>query len=151
MNPAIRIYSLELAQRALALVRPIVEDLVEARSRWDAAIEDLVFPAGGEWRDPLDPGLAELSRLHDEIDGYRWELEELGLQVLDYRFGEVGFPARLEGRLVLLSWRLGEEEIRGWRPLLLSQGEKGPWYPLSSSPACKAWVQEDWEGPPEPF
>ncbi|GEM_PF-3713287 len=140
-----RIYSLELAQRALALVRPIVEDLVRARTLWEEAMEGLGVPAGHAWGGDRDSRVETLSRLYDRRMGYRLELEALGVLLLDEREGEVGFPARLEGRLVLLSWKLGDERIQGWRPLFPSRDEKGPWYPLSSSPACKACAHEGGE------
>ncbi len=151
MNLDTRLYSLDLAHRALALVRPIVEDLVRARILWEEAMEGLAFPAGGAWGDPMDAGVKALSRLYDRRMGYRRELEDLGVHLLDERQGEVGFPSRLGGRLVLLSWMLGDERIEGWRPLSFFHEEKGPWFPLSSSPECKARTEEGWDETPEFF
>ncbi len=145
------LYTLDLAQRALALVRPILEDLVEARRLWEEALDRFALPPRQDWWDRADPQVEELSRTYERLEGFRRELESLGLCVLGEKRGEVGFPARLEGRLVLLSWRLGERGIQGWRPFRLSLGEKGPWYPLSESPACTAWIQDDWAGPGEEF
>jgi hypothetical protein len=39
-------------------------------------------------------------------------IEELGGQTRDVNFGLVDFPAVVEGRSVLLCWKLGEKSIR---------------------------------------
>ncbi len=144
-----RVYSMDLAQKALALVRPIVEDLVRARILWEETMEGLALPAGRAWWESPGSQAETLSRLFDRRRGYRRELEALGVHLLDEKEGEVGFPALLEDRLVLLSWRLGEERIQGWRPFFFSSDERGPWFPLSSSPTCLARAGEDWEDLPE--
>jgi hypothetical protein len=42
------------------------------------------------------------------------EIEEIGVQVKDLEQGLLDFPAVMEGRPVLLCWKLGEKEIGYW-------------------------------------
>ena len=49
-----------------------------------------------------------------EIDGYQRELEALGIQLKDRRLGLVDFPSEMNGRHVLLCWRLGEPDVQFW-------------------------------------
>jgi hypothetical protein len=45
------------------------------------------------------------------------EVESLGVQIKDYDAGLIDFPCQYEGRIVLLCWRIGEEEINYWHEL----------------------------------
>jgi hypothetical protein len=42
------------------------------------------------------------------------EIEEIGVRVQDYDAGLLDFPCLVEGKLVLLCWRLGEPTIAYW-------------------------------------
>jgi hypothetical protein len=42
------------------------------------------------------------------------EIEEIGVQVKDLEQGLLDFPCVLDGRTVLLCWKLGEKEIGYW-------------------------------------
>ncbi len=43
------------------------------------------------------------------------EIEAVGAQVGDMHDGLLEFPSTLDGRAILLSWKLGEDEIAHWR------------------------------------
>ncbi len=45
------------------------------------------------------------------------EVEELGVLIKDLSMGLVDFPSRINGREVLLCWRLGEESVEFWHDL----------------------------------
>jgi hypothetical protein len=45
------------------------------------------------------------------------EVESLGVQIKDYDTGLIDFPCEYEGRIVLLCWKIGEEEIRYWHEI----------------------------------
>jgi hypothetical protein len=49
-----------------------------------------------------------------EIDTFQGELEALDIQLKDRRIGLVDFPTELDGRRVLLCWRLGEDSVQYW-------------------------------------
>ena len=42
------------------------------------------------------------------------EVERLGVQIKDYDKGLIDFPCAYEGRIVLLCWKIGEEELEYW-------------------------------------
>jgi len=49
-----------------------------------------------------------------EVGKITTELHELGVQLKDYESGLIDFPAMHEGRVVLLCWKLGEQEYIEW-------------------------------------
>jgi hypothetical protein len=56
----------------------------------------------------------EATAMAREIDSFRRELGDLGIQLKDPRLGLVDFPATMDGRAVLLCWKLDEPEVRFW-------------------------------------
>jgi hypothetical protein len=112
------LFTPEQANRTLPLVRKIVEDIVQQHRRWRETILELDLVAStARAADPRDRG-EELERnaqaLAKEIDGYQRELEALGIQLKDRRLGLVDFPSEMNGRHVLLCWRLGEGDVQFW-------------------------------------
>ena len=111
-------YTVEQANRALPLVRRIVEDVVSQYRRWQDRVREL--EALNAVRTAADevPRAAELEReiqaLAVEIDGFRRELRDLGLEVKDYALGLVDFPGVVGGREVFLCWRIGEPAVQFW-------------------------------------
>lgn len=98
------------ANRMLPLVRRIVADILAAGRELRRLAPDGLAP---ESRVPeVD---RQMQRLKDLVN----ELEQLGCQYKDWNFdvGLVDFPARIEGRDVLLCWRSDEPEIRFYHGL----------------------------------
>ena len=56
----------------------------------------------------------KVQSLARELDSYQRELDELGILLTDRRLGLVDFPSEMNGRRVLLCWRLGEPEVQYW-------------------------------------
>jgi hypothetical protein len=113
-----QVFTVEQANRTLPLVRKIVEDVVQQHRRWREAILELDLVASSIRADDPSERASALERavqaLAREIDGYKRELEELGIQLKDPRLGLVDFPSEMAGRNVLLCWRLGEPEVQFW-------------------------------------
>ena len=113
-----QLFTVEQANRTLPLVRKIVDDVVQQHRRWREAILELDLVASSVRAD--DPGERAISlernvqALAREIDGYKRELEELGIQLKDPRLGLVDFPSEMAGRHILLCWRLGEPDVQFW-------------------------------------
>ena len=111
-------FTVEQANRTLPLVRRIVEDIVREHRRWEDAIVQLDLLLSGVTMDSPDPASAALEReiqaIAREIDGFQRELESLGIQLKDRRTGLIDFPSELDGRPVLLCWRLGEPSVQFW-------------------------------------
>lgn len=57
---------------------------------------------------------AEREKSMQEAKDTLGEIEEIGVQVKDLEQGLLDFPCVLDGRTVLLCWKLGEKEIGYW-------------------------------------
>jgi hypothetical protein len=112
------LFTPEQASRTLPLVRKIVEDIVQQHRRWRETILELDLVASTARATDPSERAEELERnaqaLAREIDGYQRELEALGIQLKDRRLGLVDFPSEMNGRHVLLCWRLGEGDVQFW-------------------------------------
>src|SRR3954464_4812246 len=113
-----RLFTVDEANKTLPLVRRIVEDVVRQHRVWREKILELDLVASSsrvdEPRDRAEQLEREAQSLAREIDGYQRELEELGILLKDRRLGLVDFPSEMNGRNVLLCWRLGEPEVQYW-------------------------------------
>jgi hypothetical protein len=112
------LFTVEDANRTLPLVQRIVDDIVQQYRVWrEKVLElDLISSSAraGEQRARAEELERDAQLLAREIDGFKRELEELGIQLKDPRLGLVDFPSEMNGRAVLLCWRLGESEVRYW-------------------------------------
>ncbi len=113
-----QLFTVDQANRTLPLVRRIVEDVVKEHRRWQESIVELDLLVSGGRPDSPDPRAAALERLIQsiarELDQFQGELEALGIQLKDRRTGLIDFPSEMDGRRVLLCWRLGEESVQYW-------------------------------------
>jgi hypothetical protein len=112
------LFTVDHANRTLPLVRRIVEDVVREHRRWQEAIVELDLLVSGVRADLPDPRANALEReiqsIAREIDVFQGELESLGIQLKDRRIGLIDFPSEMDGRRVLLCWRLGETSVQFW-------------------------------------
>jgi len=113
-----KLFTVDHANRTLPLVRRIVEDVVREHQRWQETISELDVLVVEARSDLPDPRIVALERraqdIAREIDAFQTELESLGIQLKDRRIGLVDFPSELDGRRVLLCWRLGEPSVQFW-------------------------------------
>ena len=112
-----QLYTVERANRTLPLVRRIVEDIVREHERWQDAIArlDLLTATSSDTVDLRVVALEkEVQSIARDIDAFQGELEALDIQLKDRRIGLVDFPTELDGRRVLLCWRLGEPSVQYW-------------------------------------
>jgi hypothetical protein len=113
-----KLFTVDLANRTLPLVRRIVEDVVAVQRRWQETIAELDVLSVEARTDLPDPRIVALERtaqgLAAELDAFEAELEALGIQLKDRRIGLIDFPSELDGRRVLLCWRLGEPSVQFW-------------------------------------
>jgi hypothetical protein len=116
-----RTFTPEEANAALAEVRPLVERMVAAREalldaqRRQAQLVGRVASNGGGLTPPdVSAVAAEVQRAGAELVAVLEELERLGVQVKDLDRGLVDFPCEHRGRVVLLCWELGEDEVAFW-------------------------------------
>lgn len=113
-----QLFTVEQANRTLPLVRRIVADIVALHTRWRDTIVALDVLASAQRSDEPNVRGEELEReaqtLAREIDECQRELNALGIFLKDRRQGLVDFPTMMNGRRVLLCWRLGEPEVLYW-------------------------------------
>jgi hypothetical protein len=75
-----------------------------------------IFLAGGTH---IDVGMtarrrAERDKALQETQDTLTEIDEIGVQVKDLEKGLLDFPCTMDGRTVLLCWKMGEKEIGYW-------------------------------------
>lgn len=111
-------FSVEMANRALPLVRRIVVDivnqyctLVEVQKHYQELLRQGPSETLESARDRRQAVAGRLSELTDE-------LEAIGCELKDYERGIVDFPAVLDGREVYLCWKLGEDTVDSWHELI---------------------------------
>lgn len=117
-----KLFTVEDANRALPLVRAIVEDIVEQFQ----AVNDLrqrlaaLSKPKQKARRPDDPYAQEVARHEAELEAeetklaeYIGELGKLGVE-LKGPDGLCDFPSTRDGREIYLCWRLGEPEVAFW-------------------------------------
>ncbi|HEY0995157.1 MAG TPA: DUF2203 domain-containing protein [Gemmatimonadaceae bacterium] len=111
-------FTVEQANRTLPLVRKIVRDIVDSHRVWREKILELDLVASASGAAAPDERQVALERevqaLAREIDAFERELGALGIVLKDRRLGLVDFPSELDGREILLCWRLGEPEVQYW-------------------------------------
>jgi hypothetical protein len=75
-----------------------------------------IFLAGGMFVDVATAARrrAERDKAVQEAKDTLSEIEEIGVQVKDLSQGLLDFPCVMDGRTVLLCWKLGEKEIGYW-------------------------------------
>ena len=121
MSPMARNFTPEEANAALAELRPLVEQMVEAKRVLERAEErrdqatGLISGNGGGISSQELAGLHRdvrrcVAALAETVDA----IQELGVVVKDLDSGLVDFPSVRAGEQVLLCWRLGEDEVAWW-------------------------------------
>lgn len=125
-----RYFTPDQADRALVLVKRIAVDIVRRYARLgdlQEALEQAAGPAGEAVR-------AELLVTIDHLQTHLEELDDVGVELVDWSRGIVNFPAKVDGRCVLLCWEPGQERITYWHEV--EEGFAGR-QPIDSLPATR--------------
>jgi hypothetical protein len=119
-----RVFTIEQANAMLPLVRAITTDLtalardvMERRHRLATLTSGRQLKTGDPYSDELAQMDTEIDRDVQRLQEYVGELQQLGVEPKGAIEGLVDFPCRLDGRLVLLCWKLGEPEVLYWHDL----------------------------------
>jgi hypothetical protein len=111
------------ANKALPLVRAIVQDIVDLYRDVSEREKRLTDLRRGSTTKPSpdDPYSEEVEQIRTELDkdvekleGYVEELVELGVEFKDPVMGLVDFPGVVNGQEVYLCWKLGEPAVEFW-------------------------------------
>jgi len=107
-------FTIEDANRALALVGRIVTDIVREYEKLHRLRDTCrALDARGETT-AAEEARQRYMALTDQLTGLKEEVEQVGCDLKDFRVGLVDFPAWLDGREVCLCWQLGEDSITHW-------------------------------------
>jgi hypothetical protein len=102
-----RRFTLEQANRSLALVRRVVSDIVQTRDLASKLQTQLELASGKEQQQVQQDLDLAVDKLHTYLD----ELTEIGCELKDFSVGLVDFIGRHQGRDINLCWKLGEERV----------------------------------------
>jgi hypothetical protein len=117
-----RTFTLDEAQSLL----PILESLLRAAIDGKKLIEEVeaemqalnhrIFLNGGTHVNVVSVARrkAERTKAEQRAKDALAEIDSIGVQVKDLDIGLLDFPCQVEGRVVLLCWRMGEPSITHW-------------------------------------
>jgi hypothetical protein len=117
-----RTFTLEEAQTLV----PVLESLLRTAITGKKVMEDVegelqalghrIFLNGGTHVDvvPLARRKAERAKAEQRAKDALAEIDSIGVQVKDLDIGLLDFPCEVDGRIVLLCWKMGETSITHW-------------------------------------
>lgn len=119
------LFTVASANKALPLVRVIVQDIVdlytdvrEREQRLNALRRGSTGKAphgsGDPYFEEVEQIRTELERDVEKLEAFVEELTELGVEFKDPVMGLVDFPGTINGRDVSLCWKLGEPAVEFW-------------------------------------
>jgi hypothetical protein len=115
-------FTLGEAQTLLPVVEALLRRAQTAGLRADELegemqrLNNRIFLSGGMHVDVVTAARrrAEREKAVQEAKDTLGEIEEIGVQVKDLEQGLLDFPSMMDGKTVLLCWKLGEKEIGYW-------------------------------------
>lgn len=116
-----RRFTVEQANRTLPLLRRIVHDIVMTYRTWQQVVREFEVVAAESRADRpsarAEELQAEVQRHARDIQGFISEIQELGVEFKGFELGLVDFPSEMDGRLVYLCWKLGEDSVKYWHEI----------------------------------
>jgi hypothetical protein len=124
-------FTIDEAQALLPVLESLLKRAIESKRAArdvEAKLSELgrrIYLSGGMRIDVAEAGRqraemdAHLQRVKESIA----EIDSIGVQVKDADAGLLDFPCRLEDKVVLLCWRMGETTIEHWHTI--EDGFKG--------------------------
>ena len=117
-----RTFTLEEAQSLLPVLESLLRAAISAKKLMEEveaeqqALAHRVFLNGGTYLDvvPLARRKAERVKAEQRARDALAEIDSIGVQVKDLNIGLLDFPCEVEGKIVLLCWKLGEKSITHW-------------------------------------
>jgi hypothetical protein len=126
-----RTFTLAEAQSLLPVLESLIRTAIEGKNLIESvdtefqAIAHRVFLNGGTFLNivHLARRKAEREKTIQRVKDAIAEIDSIGVQVKDLDIGLLDFPCEVEGRTVLLCWKLGEKTITHWHGV--SEGYAG--------------------------
>jgi hypothetical protein len=126
-----RTFTLQEAQSLLPVLESLLRTAIDGKKlieKVDSELQELahrVFLRGGVLVNIVQMARrkAEREKAIQRVKDAIAEIDSIGVQVKDLDIGLLDFPCEVEGRTVLLCWKLGEKGITHWHSV--SEGFAG--------------------------
>jgi hypothetical protein len=128
---SMKTFTLEEAQSLLPVVEALLKRAIEGKQsaeEVDSGLSELarrIYLSGG-----MKVDVAGVAKQRAEMESHLQrvretiaEIDSIGVQVKDLETGLLDFPCTVDGRVVLLCWRIGETAIEHWHTM--EEGFKG--------------------------
>jgi hypothetical protein len=117
-----RTFNLEEAQSLLPVLESLLRTAIHGKKvmeEFEAEMQALthrIFLNGGTHVDVVATARrkAERAKAEQRAKDALAEIDSIGVQVKDIDIGLLDFPCEVEGRVVLLCWKMGEPSITHW-------------------------------------
>jgi hypothetical protein len=117
-----RTFTLQEAQNLLPVLESLLRAAMDSKKLIEAVdneLQDLahrVMMSGGLLVNVVQMARrkAEREKAIHRVKDTLAEINAIGVQVKDIEIGLLDFPCKVEGRIVLLCWKLGEQGITHW-------------------------------------
>ena len=117
-----RTFTLEEAQSLLSVLESLLRTSIDGKKLIESVDAELqetahrVFLNGGMFLKivHLARRKAEREKSIHRVRDAMAEIDAIGVQVKDLDIGLLDFPCEVDGKIVLLCWKLGEEGITHW-------------------------------------
>jgi hypothetical protein len=117
-----RTFTLEEAQTLLSVLESLLRTSIDGKKLIESVDAELqetahrVFLNGGMFLNivHLAHRKAEREKSIHRVRDAMGEIDAIGVQVKDLDIGLLDFPCEVDGKIVLLCWKLGEEGITHW-------------------------------------
>src|SRR6202167_1761683 len=117
-----RTFTLAEAQTLLPVLESLLRSAIASKKLMEEveaemqALTHRIFLNGGTHVDVIATARrkADRSRAEQRAKDALAEIDSIGVQVKDIDIGLLDFPCEVEGRIVLLCWKMGERSITHW-------------------------------------
>ncbi|MCY2930007.1 MAG: DUF2203 domain-containing protein [Planctomycetota bacterium] len=128
-----RRFTLGEANKALVLVKKIIADVVADYRRLLDLHEMIESGAAAGALDRTEAARDELVDVAERLRNCLQELEDIGVDLIDWAKGVVAFPCLVDGRDVCLCWEYGQTSVSYWHDV--TEGVEGR-KPIATFPAA---------------
>ena len=117
-----RTFTLEEAQSLLSVLESLLRTAISGKQLMEEVEGEMqelshrIFLNGGTHVDVVAVARrkAERSKAEQRAKDALAEIDSIGVQVKDLDIGLLDFPCEVEGKKVLLCWKMGEQSITHW-------------------------------------
>jgi len=117
-----RTFTLDEAQSLLPVLESLLRTAISSKKLMEEVEAELqamnhrIFLNGGTHVDviPIARRKAERAKAEQHGKDALAEIDSIGVQVKDLDIGLLDFPCLVDGKIILLCWKLGEKSITHW-------------------------------------